>query len=159
MRPERTVSEPGFHLSLTNRQRFRRVNLRKLRPILVSLIEAMTFSVECDLSICLISSPQMTRLNETFLRHAGPTDVLAFDYRDPGEKTLRGEIFVCVEVAVSQAQRFRTPWQSELVRYVIHGLLHLQGYDDHGAVHRREMKRIENRLLNALSSRFEIHKL
>jgi rRNA maturation RNase YbeY len=134
-------------LSLTNRQRFCRVGLRELRRIVIALLREIFGPTEFDLSICLISARQMTRLNESFLRHAGPTDVLAFDYSDPGDKTLRGEIFVCVEVAVSQSRHFRTRWQSELIRYLIHGLLHLQGYDDHKSSDRQRMKREENRLL------------
>ena len=172
MRPERTVSELRNQtraetkgaplrgrLSLSNRQRFRRVHLRELRRIVTWIVDEMLGPAGYDLSICLISAAQMTRLNESFLRHAGPTDVLAFDYSEPGDKTFRGEIFVCVEVAVEQALRFRTTWRSEMVRYVIHGLLHLQGYDDHGVVLRRRMKRIENRLLIALGRRFELRKL
>jgi len=137
-------------LSLTNRQRVRSVPLRLLRRVLVELIEQRLALQDFDLSVCLVSSAQIARLNETFLRHAGATDVLAFDYSESGEQTLRGEIFVCVEVAVAQARRFRTCWQSELVRYVVHGLLHLRGYDDHRPADRRRMKREEDRLLRQL---------
>jgi rRNA maturation RNase YbeY len=89
----------------------------------------------------------MARLNESFLRHAGPTDVLAFNYSEPGVEMLHGEVFVCVEVAVSQARQFATRWQDELVRYAIHGALHLKGFDDHRPADRRRMKREEDRLL------------
>jgi probable rRNA maturation factor len=60
-----------------------------------------------------------------------------------------------VEVAVSQSRRFRTRWQSELIRYVIHGLLHLQGYDDHKPSNRARMKREENRLLKYVAGQFK----
>jgi rRNA maturation RNase YbeY len=116
----------------------------------------------------------MTRVNETFLHHDGSTDVITFDHRlgvppSGGStarnrlkselQTLHGEIFICVEEAVIQAKRFRTTWQSEIIRYAIHGLLHLKGFDDHRTADRRAMKREENRLLRQLSRRFPISKL
>jgi rRNA maturation RNase YbeY len=72
---------------------------------------------------------------------------------------LHGEIFVCLDEAVSQARRFRTTWTSELVRYVIHGILHLLGHDDSRPVVRRKMKREENRLLREITRRFPLRKI
>ena len=45
-------------------------------------------------------------------------------------RLLRGELFISIDDSVAHARRFRTMWQAELVRYIIHGLLHLEGYDD-----------------------------
>ena len=50
-------------------------------------------------------------------------------------------------------------WQSEIARYLVHGLLHLEGYDDAGPGPRRAMKRRENKLLKELSRRFDLGKL
>ena len=72
---------------------------------------------------------------------------------------LHGELFVCLEEAVVQARRFSTTWQSELVRYVIHGLLHLCGHDDLKPAARRAMKRAENRILCEVARRFELANL
>ena len=69
---------------------------------------------------------------------------------------MHGEVFVCVDEAVIQARRFRTLWQKELVRYVVHGVLHLQDFDDQGVRERRRMKREENRLLRLLAQRFPL---
>lgn len=102
----------------------------------------------------------MTRLNETFLHHQGSTDVLAFDYTEGGcTQRLIGEIFVCAAEAGLQALRFRTTWQSELVRYVVHGVLHLLGHDDHSPANRRKMKQLENHLLKVLTRRFDLNHL
>ena len=72
---------------------------------------------------------------------------------------LHGEIFICLDDAVKQARAFRTTWQSELERYVIHGLLHLCGHDDLKPTARRNMKREENRLLRAITKRFVLSEL
>jgi probable rRNA maturation factor len=113
-----------------------------------------------QLGVYFIHAPEMARLNEQFLGHAGSTDVLTFHYPEdarPGEWC--GEIFVSVDDALASAPRFRAPWQLELARYVVHGMLHLRGYDDRRPAARREMKKEENRVLKALSRRFDWGKL
>ncbi len=72
---------------------------------------------------------------------------------------LQGEIFVCLDDAVAQARQYRTTWQAELVRYVIHGLLHLCDYDDAHPQARRRMKREEGRLLRGIAKSFSLPKL
>jgi probable rRNA maturation factor len=107
----------------------------------------------------------MTRLNETFLRHEGSTDVITFDHSEPGTRNLEqgtdihGELFVCVDEAILQARRFRSSWQSEVVRYIIHGVLHLLGHDDRRVADRRKMKLAENRLLRLMATRFALSQL
>lgn len=135
-------------LSLTNRQRSRSLDLRRFRRRLAALLRDELGQADYDLSFVLVDEAEMTRANETFLRHAGSTDVITFDYRDPAcPGRLAGEILLCVDEAVLQARRYRTTWRQELVRYAIHGLLHLSGYDDHRAEDRRRMKREEDRLV------------
>ena len=70
-----------------------------------------------------------------------------------------GELFICVDDAVSQAKQFRTRWQAEVVRYAVHGVLHLLGYDDLEPHMRREMKRQENRLVRWLENRCPLAQL
>ena len=102
----------------------------------------------------------MAKLNETFLKHSGPTDVITFDYSEADRRSpLLGELFICVPEAVAQSRRFRTSWQEELVRYLVHGVLHLLGYDDRAAKARQRMKREENRLLRRLARRFDLASL
>ena len=72
---------------------------------------------------------------------------------------MHGELFVCVDDALQQAKKFKTIWQSEIIRYVVHGILHLLGHDDVNAKAKRKMKLEENRLLRKLSARFALSKL
>jgi len=72
---------------------------------------------------------------------------------------VHGELFVCLDEAVGQCGRFNTFWQSELMRYVVHGILHLLGYDDRQPAARRQMKREEDRLLAQLAGRFPFRRL
>jgi probable rRNA maturation factor len=115
---------------------------------------------EFELGIHLVGAATMIKVNETYLRHEGSTDVITFNYCDGSRpEWMGGEIFVCVPEAVSQALRFRTSWQSEVVRYIVHAVLHLSGHDDQTPGQRRKMKREENRLLKRLSIDFSLAKI
>jgi rRNA maturation RNase YbeY len=145
-------------LVIHNRQRSRPVSTGYLRRIVRHLLDQFWPNQPCTLGVGLLSSEAMTRLNETFVHHQGCTDVITFDYTDTAEG-INAEIFVCLDEAVRQARRFHTTWQSELTRYIIHGLLHLQGYDDATAAKRRRMKREEDRWLIHTARRFALSKL
>ena len=161
-------------VAVTNRQRTRKIHLRLLKQIAEALLADLGIE-SGELDVHLVGAPEMTRLNETFLQHEGSTDVITFDYANTGghrfvtaQKTgattrrcppLHGEIFICVTEAAGQARRFRTRWQSEIVRYLIHGVLHLQGHDDSHPGARRKMKHEEDRRLRALSRRFSLAQL
>ena len=158
-------------LAIRNRQRARKVDLRLLRRIVKTLLAESLQIENAELGIHLIAAPEMTRINQTYLDHEGSTDVITFDHSfgvppsgGPGRvnaelQTLHGELFICLDDALAQAKEFRTTWQSELVRYLIHGVLHLLGHDDHAAAARRAMKREENRLLRRLAKEFPLARL
>ncbi|MGI8966740.1 MAG: rRNA maturation RNase YbeY [Limisphaerales bacterium] len=145
-------------LLLQNRQRARKINLRALRKITRYLLENLLEQNQFELAIHLVSPSEIAALNETFLQHHGPTDVISFDYGKTKNK-LRGEIFICLEVAVKQARQFRATWPSELMRYIIHGILHLEGFDDLYPPARKQMKRRENLLLQKLHFQFSFNQL
>jgi rRNA maturation RNase YbeY len=180
-------------LSIRNRQRVRRIDTALLRRITLYVLKTQLGVAEFELAIHLVATPEMARVNQTFLNHEGSTDVITFDHATsvgqastlsraphavpgrsnppakPGAAEIRdrlearpalhGELFICIDDAVRQAREFRTTWQSELVRYIIHGLLHLRGHDDLKPAARRQMKREENRLLRAVNEDFTLSKL
>ena len=146
-------------LVVRNRQRARPLNTKFLRDILRTLLIDELSQNDFEIGISIISEEAMTRMNEGYLRHKGSTDVITFDYADANRpKFLTGEIFVCLDEALIQAPRFGVTWQNELFRYIVHGILHLSGYDDKTASARRKMKREENRLMRRLAPRFTLGK-
>lgn len=163
-----------MNIVIANRQRKKRVNVRFLR-VVVDELSAELKLTDVELGISLVGAREMALVNETFLQHEGPTDVITFDHSDnvlPASrrqfksdfpagcrKHVHGELFICPEVAMSQAKEFKTTWQSEVVRYVVHGVLHLLGYDDLKPHLRRVMKREENRLMRRLETRFSFAEL
>ncbi len=147
-------------LRVFNRQRARAVDARQLRRVIRSLLEETMGLKGFDLAVHLVGARAMAKLNETHLGHKGVTDVITLDYGVNGATGgPAGEIMVCVDEAVAQGRRFRAPWQAELMRYIIHGVLHLGGHDDRNARARRRMKRVETRRLKELGGRFRLSKL
>ncbi len=156
-------------LFIQNRQRAVPIDAPSLRRFIGILLRNLLARKHFDLGLYLVRSPEMARLNEKFLRHEGSTDVITFDYgfgvpSRPGgmelqTQPLHGEIFVCVDEAVSQARRYRTNWPRELARYIVHAVLHLSGYDDSRPSDRLKMKREEDRLLRQLNRRCAISAL
>jgi probable rRNA maturation factor len=151
-------------LAIANRQRVVSLDTRLLRGFTKALLTELLELEDFELALIVVRAPEMARMNQTFLQHEGSTDVITFDYAEsalpagPG-KRVHGEIFICMDDAIAQAREFRTSWQSELARYVIHGVLHLRGYDDIRLADRRKMKREENRLLKEMARLFPLKEL
>lgn len=113
-----------------------------------------------SLQLVILGEAAMTGLNEGFLGHPGSTDVITFDLRGgvacPEEPPLIGEIYVCVAVAERAAAQYRTTCSRELILYLVHGMLHLAGLDDLEPADAREMRRGEQRVMNALAARYDL---
>jgi probable rRNA maturation factor len=148
-----------MNVVIANRQRAKKINLRLLKQIVAGFFAELKIT-EGELGINFVGAKEMAEVNRQFLQHEGPTDVITFDHCDvaSGVKrpALHGELFVCIDEAVLQAKQFGTSWQAELVRYIVHGVLHLFGHDDLKTASRRKMKREENRLLRKLAQRFSL---
>jgi probable rRNA maturation factor len=89
--------------------------------------------------VTIISDRQMARLHQRFSGVAGPTDVLTFHH---------GEIVISVETARRQARAFGSTTENELRLYILHGLLHLYGFDDRSARARAAMHQVQDQLLS-----------
>jgi probable rRNA maturation factor len=154
----------GQSILIANRQRTKKINARFLKQVVLDLFAELGIT-EAELGIQLVAAQEMTRVNWQFLQHEGSTDVITFDHRNPEfqisnfKLEIHGELFVCVDDAVAQAKEFGTSWQAEVVRYVVHGILHLLGHDDLKPDLRRKMKREENRLVRRLEKRFALAQL
>ncbi len=94
-----------------------------------------------EVSILIISDQRMASLHRRFMDEAGPTDVITFQH---------GEIFISADTAQGNAKRFRNSLGSELRLYIVHGLLHLHGFDDCNAASARKMRAAEKKVLSKL---------
>jgi rRNA maturation RNase YbeY len=89
----------------------------------------------------------LVKLNKQYLKHATLTDILSFDYStDP--TTILGEIYISIERVKENAVNFNEPFDAELHRVIIHGVLHLMGYKDKSATERALMREKEEAYLS-----------
>ena len=96
-----------------------------------------------EIHVLLISDRRIAELHERFMQIPGPTDVITFQH---------GEIFISVETARRQARVQRTSLGEELQLYLLHGLLHLHGFDDREAAARARMQKVQELFLSRLTS-------
>lgn len=95
-----------------------------------------------NVSIVCVDSRYCRRINKKFLGHDVVTDVLSFPLAE-GE-TLEGEVYINLDRARQQADRYCVSFMNEVTRLVVHGVLHLVGYDDAKTSDRRRMKARED---------------
>ena len=91
-----------------------------------------------EISVLIVSDRKIASLHRQFMNESGPTDVITFQH---------GEIFVGVESARRNARRFGNAFERELRLYVVHGLLHLHGFDDRNAANARRMRVVQRKIL------------
>jgi probable rRNA maturation factor len=105
---------------------------------------------DAEISLAFVDNATIHRLNRQYLDHDEPTDVLSFPLSEPNARRLSGELVIGAEVARAQATDRGHDVQAELALYVIHGILHLCGYDDHTAAGAGTMRQRERHYLQAL---------
>jgi probable rRNA maturation factor len=101
-----------------------------------------------SVSIAVVDDATIHAVNRRHLAHDWPTDVLSFRLSDPGDPFLAGEVVVSAERASALARRFAVDPHAELALYLVHGLLHLCGYDDLAASDTDTMRRREGEILS-----------
>ncbi len=104
---------------------------------------------EADVSIAIVDDDTIHALNRKYLEHDYPTDVLSFLLSSSGD-TLEGEVIVSADTAAREAVRFGWSTSDELLLYLIHGTLHLVGYEDASEADRATMRTKERHYLAAL---------
>ena len=104
-------------------------------------------------TVVFVDDRMSRRLNRRFLAHDRPTDVIAFPLGE--ESNLEGEIYVNLDKARRQARTYHVTAANETARLIIHGILHLLGYDDRTRAKARRMKAREDFLVGILAGNGE----
>jgi len=121
---------------------------KKVHILIKKLSEMLKFSVE-SLEINFVKANKIKNINSKYLKHQYSTDIITFYYSDMVEN-IDGEIFISVDDAIENAKKYKVSLNEEFARLVIHGILHLLGFDDRNKKDKIKMKRQENKLLNTL---------
>ena len=145
-----------MEITIKNLQRRIPVNPHRVKRTVATILchEGVSQTI---LSLAFVTDPKIQSLNQKFRKRCHPTDVLAFDLRagkigaSRKVKGIEGEIIISTETVFRNSKLYRTTPLQELNLCLIHGILHLLGYDDHGPREIRRMRRKEKELLSLIS--------
>ena len=150
----RSVSDGAGAIEVVNRQRLTKIDKHRAAELARAVLKSIG-SAEATLTITFIRDRLMRQLNREYRGLDKPTDVLSFAYHENSDEFAAGEmaahlgdVVISVETAARYAQEFGLAFERELEHLVIHGTLHLAGYDhetDNG-----EMQRLERKLRKQL---------
>jgi len=132
-----------------------KIDKREIHRVVSLLKKELLFDIN-EMSINIITSEEIHKVNKKFLNHDYSTDIITFNYSEENN-TLETEIFISLEDAYSNAVKYKVSLDNELLRLIIHGCLHLLGYDDKDKNDKVKMKRMENKLVNKFKN--SVHKI
>ena len=132
----------NLHISSVNTQ----IKKTDLHELIKALSEELNFRIE-SLEVNFINSDKIREINRRYLSHDYSTDILTFNYSDE-ISVIDGEIIISLDDARNNSKRFKVLFKQEIARLVIHGILHLSGFNDNNRINKIKMKRMENKLLN-----------
>ncbi|MFC1624097.1 rRNA maturation RNase YbeY [Candidatus Omnitrophota bacterium] len=142
-----------MRIDIMNLQNKVRISKKGVEKYVKSILKAMGES-DAELSLLFVTDLYIKRLNWKYRRVNSKTDVLAFSMREgddiPKDSPILGDVVVSTETAKREAIKRSRPVQKEIYLYLVHGILHLLGYDDKKPNDRRKMKLKEEKLLEVL---------
>ena len=147
-RPARRKIENPIEIKveISDTQPFLAVDPRKLADLARHVLEGEGIT-RAQVSLALVDNATIQRINRHHLGHDWPTDVISFTLSEPDDPELAGELVISAEMAAVTAGEMRVAPGDELALYVVHGLLHLCGYDDRSQQDVRRMRDRENQIL------------
>ncbi len=127
------------------------INGRLVHKVVAELKKELGLKIS-SLQINFVNEENIIKLNKTHLNHNYSTDVITLDYSG-NAKIIDGEIFVSIDDAAYNARKFKVTLKDELLRLIVHGILHLTGYDDTTSKQKSIMKQKEEYLLTLMKSK------
>ena len=128
---------------------YRLRNKRKTIELISKVIRSER-KIPGDLNYIITDDSNILEINKEFLKHDYFTDVIAFGYNDG--KIVRGEIYISIDTVFRNAQNYKVSLNKELLRVIIHGTLHLCGYDDDSAKMKELMHELEDKWLKVYNT-------
>ena len=124
-------------------------NRAEIKKIVKTVLASENISIDSEFTICFVNDEAMRRYNKKYHNSDSTTDVLSFSLSGSPESIL-GEIIISFDTAKFNSRIFKTNPIREVNLYVIHGILHILGYDDLSPQDRKIMRKKENYYLSLL---------
>ncbi|EAQ78661.1 rRNA maturation RNase YbeY [Blastopirellula marina] len=133
--------EPDEAVEITRRTQYAAPTDEAVRQAIAAVFAGESIEAY-EVSVALVDDAEIHEVNRRFLQHDYPTDVVTFNL-SADDDLLEGEIVISCQYAAAEAEKYQWPAKHETLLYVIHGALHLVGYDDHEDEDRLTMRRLE----------------
>ncbi|HJO96144.1 MAG TPA: rRNA maturation RNase YbeY [Victivallales bacterium] len=139
-----------------------KISKKIFNNLITKIVELTNLNIKSDqiISISFVGPRTITRINRTFVGHTGITDVISFDYRndDIMDNDVAIELIICINKAEAEASlRSETYFAKELTLYIVHGILHMTGFDDLTPEDRILMRREEKKVMLQLEKAFNFN--
>ena len=131
---------------LTENVKMPRVDRKALRAWITAVAAGYEGRRVGSLNYVFCNDDRMLEVNNEFLGHDYYTDIITFDYSQPG--MISGDMYISLDTVASNSFKFQTSYDKELLRVIIHGVLHLCGINDKGPGQRAVMEAAEERALD-----------
>jgi probable rRNA maturation factor len=139
-------------VNITNQQSALKIDSQQVQRIAKHVILEENQSCE-EVYIYFVDTETICQLHEEFFQDPSPTDCISFPIDEEGTPyRVLGEVFICPATAIAYAAQHQVSPHEEMILYLIHGLLHLMGYDDLDEEDQLRMRQAENRHLQSLKT-------
>lgn len=133
------------HISIANRQKDLSISSTSVRKAVVVLCRFLAIQCE-ELSLYFVTQKKISDLHSQFFDDPTPTDCITF----PLDNAYLGDLFICPKTAILYAQKHSLDPYKETLLYIVHGLLHLVGFEDKTTNGRRTMRKMEKKCMEHL---------
>ena len=145
-----------MEVQIDNRQDNHRISKKKIRQTATAVLNALEYP-DAELSILIVDDQQIAQLNQEHLNRKGPTNVIAFPMRagkfSEMAPNLLGDVVISIETAFQEGQRGGLSMEERFDQLLIHGILHLLGYDhENTKSEARKMEKKAQALLNIIQA-------
>jgi probable rRNA maturation factor len=129
--------------------RFRLYHKNKIRKWINYVLQSENIKIPVNIDFIFSTDQFLLKINQAYLSHNTFTDVISFELSE-NNNVVEGEVYISIERVRENCIIFGSSFQNELNRVILHGVLHLIGYDDKGESERQKMHELENKYLNIL---------
>jgi len=154
-----------FKIYINNKQDKNQINEADLKNIIHNIFDCGELEKRGELSVTLVDDEEITQLNRKYRNLDQPTDVLAFaqdegmEFPSPGDEDytpLMGDVIISVPTASRQAEQMNHSLRRELTVLLIHGILHIFGYDHDNLYQQTFMREEEKAILQAIENKEKV---